>query len=273
MKKVILITGSSSGIGFATLEKLVGEGHIVYGGGRKAEDLKAIEKAGAHALKMEMTDYKSLDSAVDEVHKQEGRIDVLFNNAGYGLYGSVEETSIEDAKRQFDVNLFGLARLTQFVLPIMRKQMSGKIINTSSMGGKIYTPLGAWYHATKHALEGWSDALRLELKAFNIDVVIIEPGGIETLWGTVAADNIERITSKGPYKEFGKQTAASMRSRYEQPGVLSPPSVVAGTVSKAINAKRPKTRYVTGKYARTSILTRKFLGDRIYDKIILASSK
>jgi len=268
MEKVVIITGASSGIGFATLQQLVSEGHVVYGSGRNKADREKIQQAGGRPLSMEMTDYKSLEKAVRQVVDEEERIDVLFNNAGYGLYGSVEETSIEKAKHQFDVNLFGLARLTQLVLPHMREQMSGTIINTSSMGGKIYTPLGAWYHATKHALEGWSDCLRLELKEFNIDVVIIEPGGIQTPWGHTAAQNLRDISSKGPYKKFGKRAADNMFSAYEKRGSLSPPSVIAKVVSKAVRSSRPKTRYVAGKYARPLMFVRKYFGDRIYDKII-----
>lgn len=268
--KVIMITGASSGIGYATLELLKSQGHIVYGTGRKSEDLDKITSAGGVPLKVEMTDYKTLELAVANVVKSEGRIDVLFNNAGYGLYGSVEETDIDLAKHQFDVNLFGLARITQLVLPHMRKQGSGTIINTSSVGGKVYTPLGAWYHATKHALEGWSDCLRLELKQFSIDVVIIEPGGVQTPWGNIAADNLRKISSKGPYKQLGQKTANGMLASYKKQGSLSSPSVIAKAVSRAIKAKRPKTRYVAGKYAKQLLFARKYLGDRIYDKIILS---
>ncbi len=138
----------------------------------------------------------------------------------------------------------------------------------SSMGGRIYTPLGAWYHATKHALEGWSDCLRLELKQFDINVVIIEPGGIQTEWGSIAADNIERITDRGPYNNYGKQTAQGLRSRYEKQGALSPPEVIAQAVSKAVNAERPRTRYVAGKFARPLLYLRRFFGDRVFDRII-----
>ncbi len=270
MSKTILITGASSGIGKATAEKLLAEGHIVYAAARRVERMQDLQEKGAITIELDMTDENTLDTGVKKIIAEQGKIDVLFNNAGYGLYGTVEETSIEDAKNQFEVNLFGLARLTQLVLPQMRKQQSGLIINTSSMGGKIYTPLGAWYHATKHALEGWSDCLRLELKQFGINVVVIEPGGIQTDWGIIAADHIERISGNGPYAKFSKKVADGIRARYGQPEQLSPASVIADEVSKAINSKNPKTRYVAGKYARLSMFIRKWFGDKFYDRIVMS---
>ena len=177
--QIILITGASSGMGKETALRLIAEGHIVYGAARRVEKMLDLVEAGGHVLLMDVTDQAQVQAGIDRIIAEQGRIDVLVNNAGYGSYGSVEETPIDDARRQFDVNLFGLARLTQLVIPHMRERQSGKIINISSVGGKIYTPLGAWYHATKHALEGWSDCLRLELKPFGIDVVIVEPGLIE----------------------------------------------------------------------------------------------
>lgn len=266
MKKIILVTGANSGIGEKTARLLSTEGHIVYGATRKLDP--SANNGDVIQIELDMTDYATLEKAVTKIIRKEGRIDVLFNNAGYGQYGSVEETNIEDAKYQFDVNLFGLARLTQLVLPHMRAQKSGTIINTSSMGGKMYTPMGAWYHATKHALEGWSDCLRLELKQFNIDVVIVEPGGIKTPWGSIAVDKLLKISGSGPYKKFARATAKRMKNTYDSKGNLSSPSVIAHAVSKAINAQRPKTRYVAGKYARSLILMRKYLGDRLFDRIV-----
>ena len=176
MKKVAIITGTSSGMGRATAMKLHQQGYQINGAARRRERMKNLEEEGIAVVSLDLTDYASIEAAVNTVIEKEGRIDVLVNNAGYGSYGSVEEVSIEEAKRQFEVNLFGLARITQLVLPIMRKQGSGRIVNISSMGGKIYTPFGAWYHATKFAVEGWSDCLRIELKQFGFDVVLVEPG-------------------------------------------------------------------------------------------------
>ena len=262
-----MITGASSGIGFATLTQLVGEGHTVYGTARKKEDLATITKAGGKPLVMEMTDYATIQAGVDTVIKQEKRIDVLFNNAGYGLYGAVEDVPIEAAKHQFDVNLFGLARITQLVTPYMREAKSGMVINTSSMGGKMYTPFGAWYHATKHALEGWSDCLRFELKHFGIKVVIIEPGAISTPWGSLMRDNLMKYSGKSVYKKYAEKMVKATDGSYKDGGG-SDPSVIARVVSLAIASKNPKTRYAAGKSAKIAIFARTKMGDRFFDKII-----
>jgi NADP-dependent 3-hydroxy acid dehydrogenase YdfG len=161
MKKVILVTGASSGIGKATAQQLIKEGHIVYGAARRIEKMKDLEESGGHAIQMDVIKEQEVKACADRIIKEQGRIDVLVNNAGYAVYGPVENVDLEDARRQFEVNIFGLAAITKEVLPYMREAKSGTIINISSIGGKIYTPLGAWYHATKHALEGWSDCLRI----------------------------------------------------------------------------------------------------------------
>lgn len=265
-QKVILVTGASSGIGLATVERLVEDGHTVYGGARKPEGLARIEKAGGKGLIMEMTEHETLKQAVQTVLDNEGRIDVLFNNAGYGCYGAVEDVPIADARHQFEVNLFGLAKITQEVLPYMRTRGSGTIINTSSMGGKMYTPFGAWYHATKHALEGWSDCLRLELKEFGIDVVVIEPGMIETNFMEVMMRPLIIRSEGGAYE-------ATVRRMQEKTNAgefkASPASVIAQEVSKAVTAERPKTRYVAGNMAKSMMWVRKYLGDRIFDRMVM----
>ncbi len=269
MKKVILITGASSGIGKDTALQLIKEGHIVYGAARRLDKMKDIENAGGHAIQMDVTNVLEVRNAVKRVIDEQQRIDVLFNNAGYAVYGAVETVSIEDAKRQFDVNIFGLARITKEVLPYMRKQKSGTIINTSSMGGKMYSPLGAWYHATKHALEGWSDCLRLELKQFGIDVVVIEPGGINTEFGDVMYEPMVERASGTPYENISNQMAQATRDLYSE-GKLSSPRVISDLVSKAISSAKPKTRYVAGKFAKPMLFVRKYFGDRIFDKVVMS---
>ena len=273
MKNTILITGASSGMGKETALQLIKEGHIVYGAARRVESMKELVDNGGHAIKMDVTNEETIKQGVEQLIQEQGKIDILINNAGYAIYGAVEDTSIEDARRQFEVNIFGLARLTQLVLPHMREQKSGKIINISSMGGKIYTPLGAWYHATKHALEGWSDALRIEVKQFNIDVVIVEPGAIATEFGDVMLEPMLSRSGEGPYSHIAHSMANATRSSYEKKGASSPPSVIANVISKAINAKKPKTRYVAGKMAKPLMFMRKRLSDRMYDRIIMSQVK
>ncbi len=272
-KKVILITGASSGIGKETALKLIAEGHLVYGAARRVEEMQDLVKAGGHALKLDVTSDEQNAAAVDQILKEQGRIDVLINNAGYGLYGAVEDISLEAARRQFDVNIFGLASITKTVIPHLRNQKSGKIINISSMGGKIYTPLGAWYHATKHALEGWSDCLRLELKQFNIDVIIMEPGVIATEFGEVMYEPMLKVSGNGPYSHIAQAMAKATKESYEKKGATSPASVVANAISKAIASRRPKTRYVAGKLAKPLMFLRRYFGDRIYDSVIMSQVK
>lgn len=266
----ILVTGASSGMGKDTAMRLLRDGHTVYVAARRLDQMQDLKDLGAIPVKMDITQDEDILAAVRTITSVHGGVDVLVNNAGFGMYGSVEETSIEDARYQFEVNLFGLARLTQLLVPAMRERGAGKIINLSSMGGKIYTPLGAWYHATKHALEGWSDCLRLELAPFGIDVVIIEPGIIATEFGNVLLDPMLKRSGNGPYKALAQGIAKGTRDSYDKPGAASPPSVVSEAIAKAIAAKKPQTRYAVGKLARPLMLLRTFLGDRIYDKVIMS---
>lgn len=264
-KKIVLITGASSGIGKATAEKLLSDGHIVYAAARRVEQMEDIKSKGAKVLFLDISKNESITNVVNEIINEQGKIDVLFNNAGFALYGSVEETPLDDARYQFEVNLFGLARLTQLITPYMRKQNSGTIINTSSMGGRIYIPLGAWYHATKHALEGFSDCLRLELQSHGINVVVVQPGMIETEFGTVLADPLIKTSGSGPYKPMvdGLAKTAEAGIKY------SPATVIADVVSKIVCSKKPKTRYVAGNGAKLMMFIRKWFGDRVFDKFIM----
>ncbi len=253
-------------MGLETTKDLVKQGYTVYGGARHTDK---IEKAGAHSLKMNMADYASLEKGVNQIIKEQGKIDVLWNNAGFGLYGAVEDTPIDTAKYQFEVNLFGLARLTQLVTPHMRKKKSGLIINTSSMGGKIYFPLGAWYHATKHALEGFSDCLRLELKQFGIKVVILEPGAIDTNFGEVFMEHFNKLPKNSAYKSlmdgYRNMDMSSMKA--------SPSSLISETIQKIISSDKPKRRYLVGSMAKPTVYMRKWLGDAYLDNMMLKMVK
>ena len=271
-KKVALVTGASSGMGKAFANALISEGFVVYAAARRVDQMSDLTKLGAIALKMDVTSDTDLKASVQRITNEQGRVDVLINNAGFGMYGAMEDTTIDDARYQFEVNLFGMARLTQLLLPAMRKMNAGKIINISSMGGKMYTPLGSWYHATKHAVEGWSDCLRLELRPFNIDVVIIEPGAIATEFGDVMMAPMLKRSGSGSYGKMANAVAAATKASYEK-GAASDPQVIVDLVLQAIRARQPKTRYVAGKYAKLLMFIRKWFGDRIFDKMVLSTFK
>ena len=259
---IIFITGASSGIGKDAALKLAQAGHTVYGAARRVAQIEAIPNV--HAVKLDLTDSQSIQTAVDHVLKEAGHIDVLINNAGYGSYGAIEDVSIADAKRQFDVNLFGVAALTQAVLPSMRAQHSGRIINTGSMGGRFTTYMGAWYHATKYALEAFSDALRIEVADFGIQVSLIEPGAIKTNWGKIAADHLVASSEQGAYAKQAQQAAALLKGTYSSRW-LSDPDVIAKTMLKAVNARKPKPRYLVGFGAKPLVFLHTILPTRLFD--------
>lgn len=271
--KTVLVTGASSGIGAATAVRLVEDGYTVYAAARRLDRMRSLEELGARVLQMDVTSEEDVRMVMDRIKAEQGGIDVLVNNAGFALYGAVEEIAMDDARYQFEVNLFGLARLTQLALPSMRERRQGTVVNVSSMGGKIWTPFGAWYHATKHALEGWSDCLRYEVAPFGIDVVVIEPGGVRTEFGDVAFGPAVERSADGAY---GEQILPMMerfrgmmeRSEGSSRPMGSPPSVIASTISRALKAGRPKTRYVTGYGARMFLFLRRWTSDRIYDRIM-----
>jgi NAD(P)-dependent dehydrogenase (short-subunit alcohol dehydrogenase family) len=265
--KVALVTGGSSGIGEATALKLHELGYTTYAAARRAQRMEHLTRAGIRTLTMDVTDEESTESGVKRIIATEGRIDVLVNGAGYGSYGALEDVPLSEARRQFEVNLFGAARLTQLVLPHMRAQRSATIINITSMGGKIYTPLGGWYHATKFALEALSDCLRLEVQPFGIDVVVIEPGGIQTEWPGIAASQLRQASGGGAYARQADAVAASLSSDATARR-SSPPTVIADTIAKAVTARRPKTRYAAGYGARPMIFLHDVLPDRGFDAFI-----
>jgi NAD(P)-dependent dehydrogenase (short-subunit alcohol dehydrogenase family) len=268
MSKVVLITGASAGIGKVTAAFLAKAGYIVYGAARRVERMKDIP--GVNPLSMDVTVEASMQSAIKEIIHAEGHIDVLINNAGFGSYGALEDVAIQDARYQLDVNVFGAARLIQLVLPHMREQRSGKIVNVSSMGGKIATPFGGWYHASKFALEGLSDSLRNEVRNFGIDVIVIEPGGITSEWGGIALDSLVKRSTETAYKDLAGKFVKGFQ---ETDGKTSDPIVIARLIKKAIEAPHPKTRYVAGYMAKPVLFFRKILSDRLMDRLMMSRLK
>lgn len=214
MNKIALVTGASSGIGAMTARELAGNGFTVYVAARRMDKMEELKKDGIRPIMLDLTDEESVVKCVHHILEETGRIDVLVNNAGYGSYGVIEDVPMEEARRQFDVNLFGMARLIQLVTPSMRKHREGKIVNISSMGGKIWTKFGGWYHATKFAVEGFSDCLRMELAPFGIDVVVVEPGGIKTDWGIIAAEHLKDSAKGGTYEKYANEAADGMIKNY-----------------------------------------------------------
>lgn len=256
-------------MGKETARKLIKEGHTVYTVARRIDQMKDLQEIGGHPIKMDVTIEADIENVVGTIIKKEGKIDVLWNNAGYGLYGSVEDVPLDEARKEFEVNVFGMAAMTQKVVPYMRKAKSGTIINTSSMGGKMYFPMGAWYHASKHAVEGLSDCLRLELKQFNINVVILEPGFIATEFGSVLLDGFSKIRKDSAYHSMMNKIEEGTRKAAEGKG-SSQPSVISNTISKIINTNKPKTRYRIGKFAKPMVWMRTYLGDALFDKIVMS---
>lgn len=271
MNKVILITGASSGIGKETAKRLINQGFTVYGAARRTDKMEDLKELGVHLISMDVTNDASMVAGINTLLDNEKRIDVLVNNAGYGSFGAVEDVPLSEARYQFEVNLFGMARLTQLVLPVMRAQHSGRIVNISSIAGKIGEPHGAWYHATKFAVEGWSDSLRMELKQFGIDVVIIEPGPIKTEWNTIARENLIKASGSSAYKDLALKHVEMLKKIDEKMGAK--PIVIAKTIEKAILSHNPKTRYATGGGASLIICVHKLVCDRLFDRIMMSQIK
>lgn len=267
MAKTALVTGASSGIGKAIAQELQAAGFQVYAAARRVERMTDLEQIGIIPIALDLTKEDSIAAYVDTILSKEKSIDVLINNAGYGSYGAIEDVPLEEARRQFDVNLFGMARLIQIVTPSMRENHDGKIVNISSMGGKIWTKFGGWYHATKFAVEGFSDCLRMELKPFGLDVVVVEPGGIKTDWGIIAAENLKKTSANGAYAEMANEAANSMIKNCSG-SMLSKPELIAKTVRKAVTKRRPRTRYLIGFGAKPMVWTHKIFGDRMFDWVI-----
>lgn len=265
-QKVILITGTAHGIGKSTAKYLIDEGHIVYGGDILIEENLYLNEIGGVALEMDVTKQDHVDRAINQIIAEQGRIDVLVNNAGIAVGSAIEDVSMEDALYQFEVNLFGIGRTVKAALPHMRSQGSGTIINISSVLGKAYNPLYGWYVSSKHALEGWSDVLRLEVEQFGVDVIIIEPGMIKTNIGNYSAQYFEKYSKNSVYANFYGSPDDKEENSFDN---FSDPIVIAKVINKAIDAKNPKTRYSAGAYSWILLTMRSILPDKWFDKLIV----
>jgi NAD(P)-dependent dehydrogenase (short-subunit alcohol dehydrogenase family) len=263
--RIALVTGASSGMGRSIAISLLKEGYVVFGAARSMDGMSELAAAGGATLDVDVTDDVGVKSAVEQIVARHGRIDVLINAAGYGAYGAIEDVSMEAAHRQFEVNVFGYARTIQAVLPHMRQQRLGKIVNITSVGGKIYTPMGGWYHASKFAMEGYSDVLRLEVRPFGIDVVVIEPAIIDSGWGVRAMEEANRNSRNGAY-----QNLLDTYVKIQRTAKGSSPETVARLVLKVLDTHRPKARYHVGKGAGMLLFLRRHLSDRFFDRVVTA---
>lgn len=265
---VILITGASSGIGKETARLLSSKGHVVYGAARRIEKMDDLRTYNVKLLSMDLTDDESMTSAINEILRKENKLDVLINSAGYGSLGALEDVPISEARHQFEVNVFGMARLIQLVLPQMRKQHSGKIINISSSGGFFGEPHASWYHATKYAVEGLSDSLRMEVKEFGIDVILIRPGSVISEWISVAIEHFKSVSKHSAYKD---SITSHIKMLEKAKGIVGlQPIVVAKTIQKAIFSRKAKARYIIGKDAKALLILKRIIPDKIFDKIIIS---
>ena len=265
----VLITGCSTGIGRATVERLADDGWNVHATARRLDSIEDLHKRGCKTHALDVTDERSMESAVGEV-ENDGPIGALVNNAGYSQSGAIETIPMASVRRQFETNVFGPMRMCQLVLPGMRGAGSGRIVNLSSMGGKLTFPGGGVYHATKHAVEALSDALRFEVAGFGVDVVVIEPGLIITGFGETAAGSVSEVQEHGPYSKFNSDVARVTANAYTGPMARfgAGPEAVAGKIVKALTARRPSTRYTVSASAKAMLGVHRLSTDRMWDRFV-----
>jgi NAD(P)-dependent dehydrogenase (short-subunit alcohol dehydrogenase family) len=267
----VLITGCSTGIGRATAEHLAAKGHTVYATARRPDSIADLEAKGCKTLALDVTDEASMQAAVDTVVAAEGAVGVLVNNAGYSQSGAIESVPMDAIRRQFETNVFGLVRMCQLVLPAMREQRSGRIVNVSSMGANFVFPGGGYYHATKYAVDAISDALRFEVKGFGVDVVIIQPGIIKTSFAEAAAGGMDAVEANGPYAKFNVAVVKATKDAYEKGPAAKlggGPETVAKAIGKAITAKKPKIRYRVTPSAHIILAQHSLMTDGMWDKFV-----
>ncbi|MEM7696944.1 MAG: oxidoreductase [Verrucomicrobiota bacterium] len=264
----VVLTGASAGIGYVTAEKLSQRGHRVVAGARRLDRLAPLAELGVTVLPLDLRDAESIAAFAQAAGETLGEVDCLINNAGFGVYGAIEDVTPDEAAEQFEVNVLGPSQLTGLLLPGMRQRGSGRLIHLGSMGGKTYTPLGAWYHASKHAIEGWADCLRIEVAPFGIDSVLVAPGAIGTEFCEVAIGPLVERSAGGPYERIANRMADTIRKTFDG-GFSSPPECVADLLVKLVETnRRPKPRYAVGRFARSIIIARRLLGDRLYDRLV-----
>ena len=269
MEKTVLITGASAGIGRATAILLAEKGYNVYGAARRIEKMDDLKRLGIKPALLDLANDKSMIDAVNHILKEAGNINILINNAGFGSYGAIEDVSMDDARYQLEVNVMGAMRLAQLVLPKMRGHGQGKIINISSVGGKVAMPMGGWYHASKFALEALSDSMRMEVKPFGIDVIVMEPGATKSEWGNIAFESLIRVSGDTPYKEL----AYKVHNAFEKvAGNVSAPETIAQLILKAVTSKQPHTRYAKWD-AKFLLALKRILTDNMMDKLIMGQAK
>lgn len=270
MAKTVLVTGASAGIGKATAIYLAQNGYKVYGVARRIEKMQDLKEYGIQPFEMDVTKEESLVQGVNQILKEAGSIDILINCAGLGSYGALEDVPMQEAKNLMEINLFGAARLIQLILPQMRKNKYGKIVNISSVGGKVGLPMGSWYHASKFAIEGLSDCLRNEVRQFGIDVIVIEPGGTKSEMTEIGASDMMRVSGQSNYKNL----ADSINKMYSEMSKNSvEPIVIAKLIKRGIEAKKPKARYIGGAMAKPMLFMRKLLSDKLFDKMLMSQMK
>lgn len=260
-ERVILVTGASSGIGALTARRLAERGYRVAGAARRTDLVRRLPKV--LPVPLDLADPDSIERAVAYVEQTFGPVEVLVNNAGYGEFGAIEETPIESARRQFDVNVFGLVQLTQRVIPAMRAAATGRIVNVSSLAGEFSSPLGGWYHASKFALEALSDSMRAELRPFGITVAVVQPGPVRTAWHEEAMQTLEATSGDGPYRDMARAVARYHRAT-QSSAITSNVEPVADVIVEAATAVRPRTRYRVGRGASTAVAFSR-LPDRVFD--------
>ncbi|HEY0299561.1 MAG TPA: oxidoreductase [Arachidicoccus sp.] len=271
MKKTVLVTGASAGIGKATAILLAQNDYNVYGAARRMEKMQDLQVHGIKPISLDITKENSVKAGINQILQESGRIDILVNNAGFGLEGAIEDVPMDDARYQIEVNVFGAMRLAQLVLPKMRENKYGKIVNITSVGGKIAFPLGGWYHASKFALEALSDSMRNEVREFGIDVIVVEPGGTRSEWRNIATDSLMKVSGHTVYKDLATKTHHVFTQLSNH---ITEPAVIAKLIKKGIEAANPKTRYTGNEMnSKALLLLKKILSDKLMDKVIMSQIK